>query len=281
MAAICQHNNETAKLCIRINTARITVVDFLNCYEEQHIQVEQGLYLPEAVWLAQVGAITELPGYEQGWFFVQDEAAQLVARLLLPMPPGNCLDGCAGLGGKTATLATLLPRESRVMAVEPDHRRQQLFRENMTRLGLGEISLHAGSLGEYAAKTDSLFSAVLIDAPCSGLGVTGRHPDIRWQRQEEELMLFQSKQVAILQEAAPLVAPGGVLVYATCSTEPEENDAVVARFQAACPGFLLEDAALSLPAAARHLVDAQGFLRTIPGLQGGDGFFGVRFRRSG
>lgn len=281
MADICRSNNSPAKLCLRVNTTKVTVPDFIETLAEHQIPSEAGRYLPEALWLDQIGAIADLPGYREGWFLVQDEGAQLIASLLFPFPAGNCLDGCAGLGGKTATLATLVPQGVKVVAVEPETRRQCLFQENMARLGLTGITLFPGTIAEYPWRREEEFAAVLIDAPCSGLGVTGRHPDIRWQRREEDLLVFQEKQVAILLTAAPLVMPNGVLVYATCSIEPEENEEVVAKFQEAYPSFVVESAALILPESARELVDGNGFLRTIPGPSCSDGFFAARLRRQG
>jgi 16S rRNA (cytosine967-C5)-methyltransferase len=282
LAAICGSNSQPAKLCLRVNTAMISVVDFLDNLAEKGIQAEAGALVPGAVWLGEGGAVADVPGYTEGWFFVQDEIAQGIGGLIVPCPPGNVLDGCAGVGGKTAVLAAMVPGGGRVVAVEPHQLRQTLFLENMERLHLHEVALFAGSLGDYAASDiASEFAAVLIDAPCSGLGVTGRHPDIRWQRQEADLLVFQAKQLAILQEAAPLVAAGGVLVYATCSTEPEENEAVIALFLEGCPQFVMENAADNLPDAAKHLVDDTGFLRTVPGHQGCDGFFAARMKRIG
>jgi len=280
MAAICRSNSETARLCLRVNTAIISVPDFLGVLVEKGISAEPGALAPEAVWLEEGGAIADLPGYAEGWFFVQDEIAQCIGGLILPCPAGNYLDGCAGLGGKTAVLAGIAPDGVNVIAVEPHRLRQGMFQENMARLGLKGVVLFSGTLAEYAAsRAPGDFAAVLIDAPCSGLGVTGRHPDIRWQRQADDLPTFQANQLAILHEAVPLVAGGGVLVYATCSTEPEENEAVIALFMKAFPQFAIENAAGSLPLASRHLVDESGFLRTIPGFQGSDGFFAARMKR--
>lgn len=281
VAAICLSNSQPARLCLRVNTAMITVADFVGLLAAKGVAAEAGTLAPASVWLEEGGAVAELPGYNEGWFFVQDEVAQLIGGLILPCPAGNWLDGCAGVGGKTAVLAGLAPAGVKVVAVEPHRPRQLLFQENMARLGLQGVALFAGTLTEYAASRPGEFAAVLIDAPCSGLGVTGRHPDIRWQRREGDLLGFQAKQLAILREAAPLVAKGGVLVYATCSTEPEENEAVIALFLQELPQFAIEQAAGSLPGAAQHLVDGAGCLRTIPGAQGSDGFFAARMQRIG
>ena len=280
MEAICQSNSRVSRLCLRVNTAIIAVVDFLCALAAKGILAEAGALAPEAVWLLEGVAIADLPGYGEGWFFVQDEIAQVIGGLILPCPKGDYLDGCAGVGGKTAVLASFAPDGVTIVAVEPERHRQRLFHENMTRLRRPDVALFCGSLGEYAAGSGrSDFAAVLIDAPCSGLGVTGRHPDIRWQRQEADLLGFQAKQLALLQEAAPLVAEGGVLVYASCSTEPEENEVVIDLFLEKFPQFVLENAAGSLPPAAQHLVDAVGFLRTVPGSPGSDGFFAARMLR--
>ncbi|MDD5757590.1 MAG: 16S rRNA (cytosine(967)-C(5))-methyltransferase RsmB [Desulfobulbaceae bacterium] len=280
MTALCASNSRNATLCLRVNTAKITVSDFLARLAEQGLEAETGALVPEAVYVNEAGAVADLPGYGDGWFFVQDEIAQCIGGLVLPCPAGEYLDGCAGLGGKTAVLAAIAATPAKVVAVEPQRLRQGLFKENMARLGLQDVQFFAGSLREYALSQPARkFAAVLIDAPCSGLGVTGRHPDIRWQRQAEDLLVFQTTQVAILREAAPLLADGGVLVYATCSTEPEENEEVISLFLQEFPSFAIENAAGSLPASARHLADEAGFLRTVPGIHGSDGFFAARLQR--
>lgn len=280
MTEICRSNSRPARLCLRVNTAAITVADFVALLAEEGIGAEAGSLVPEAIWLEEAGVVAELPGFADGLFFVQDEIAQGIGGLMLPCPTGNWLDGCAGVGGKTAVLAVLAAQGVKVVAVEPHQARQELFQENMARLRLQEVELFPGTLAEYAASHPAHdFAAVLIDAPCSGLGVTGRHPDIRWQRQASDLPNFQAKQVAILREAASMVAKDGVLVYSTCSTEPEENEAVIALFRRAFPQFAVVNATGCLPPAAAHLVDETGFLRTIPGPHGSDGFFAARMKR--
>jgi 16S rRNA (cytosine967-C5)-methyltransferase len=139
----------------------------------------------------------------------------------------------------------------------------------------------AGTLADYAARHEGGgFLGILIDAPCSGLGVIGRHPEIRWLRQKADLVGYQRQQLALLTAAAPLLAAGGVIVYATCSTEPEENEVVVRRFLASHPDFFVVNAGDVLPASASALVDDEGFLRILPGDHGLDGFFGARLVRA-
>ena len=279
LTCICQSNQSPAGLCLRINTARISPADYAELLSSRQIPWRWGRYLPEALWLEEGGAVEELPGYREGYFWVQDEIAQMIPQLLRPCPPGDWLDACAGLGGKTAILAGMLPPEVSLVAVEPQARRQRLFAENAARLGISGVSLYAGDLAAFQAGPGGAFAAVLVDAPCSGLGVTGRHPDIRWQRRQGDLARYQARQLAILRQAAELVGSGGVLVYATCSTEPEENEEVVAGFLAGGRRFARESAAGSLPPAAQTLVDGEGLLRALPGGPTGDGFFAARLRR--
>ena len=151
----------------------------------------------------------------------------------------------------------------------------------MERLEISGIELFRGSLQEYrsADKSGRLFNGILLDAPCSGLGVIRRHPEIRWNRKPEDLAAYQRQQLELLNLATGLLGAGGVLVYATCSTEPEENEEVVQRYLAAQPQMLLENGAQRLPAAARCLVNDKGYFRTMPGQIELDGFFGAVLRR--
>ncbi|MFA7384464.1 MAG: RsmB/NOP family class I SAM-dependent RNA methyltransferase, partial [Desulfurivibrionaceae bacterium] len=188
------------------------------------------------------------------------------------------LDGCAGLGGKTLHLAQLLPDSARLVAVEPSLKRQALLRENMQRLGGPEIEIQGGTLQEFAGQRQEGFAGVLIDAPCSGLGVIRRQPDIRWQRSLAALTGYQARQRELLAAAAGLVEHGGVLVYATCSIDPMENDEVIGAFLQEQPEFSLSPAREYLPEAAKGFCDGRGFLKTTPE-QGLDGFFAARMER--
>ena len=209
------------------------------------------------------------------------------------------LDACAGLGGKTGHLAEILPAGSRLAALEPEAGRFGLLAANLARLGLtvrsappGEaariqpsspaegIVIYPQALAEFARQavlaTDfSPYRGILVDAPCSGLGVIRRHPDIRWNRQAFDLPRYRRQQIELLQTAAGLLAPGGVLVYVVCSNEPEENEEVIAEVLRTRSALALTDARPWLPAAARDLVDEQGFFRSRPEL-GLDGFFAAR-----
>ena len=276
---ICWINNTQPVLVVRVNSRRITTDDWLILLREKGIECERGLFAPEAVRITNFqGTVTALPGYGEGFFVVQDEAAQLVTPLLAPFITASYLDGCAGLGGKTLHLAQLLPEGARLVAVEPSLKRQALLRDNLQRLGGPEMEIQGGTLQEFAKRRQGGFAGVLVDAPCSGLGVIRRQPDIRWQRSLEALQVYQARQRELLAAAAGLVEKGGVLVYATCSIDPLENDEVIGAFIDEHSEFLITPAQEYLPHAAREFCDGKGFLKTTPE-QGLDGFFAARMVR--
>ena len=274
----CALNNIEPPLSLRVNSRRTGRSILRALFEKSGIIAQNGFYSPASLLIpAFPGGITSLPGFDQGHFQVQDEAAQLASLLLGPLPARcHVLDGCAGLGGKTSHLAELLPPDGAIVAVEPDTRRYGLLRENLQRLGLSEqVRAVRTDLHHYAATRPHPFDAILIDAPCSGTGVIRRQPDIRWNRQPEDLALYQRAQLQLLEIAASLLKRGGTLVYATCSLEPEENQEVIRLFCERCPRFTVDNAALLLPESARRLVDAAGFFRPCPA-DGLDGFFAAR-----
>jgi 16S rRNA (cytosine967-C5)-methyltransferase len=280
--ALCTADNTPPVLCLRVNTRKVSVKSFLGICRQAGLVPQQGDFAPAAVRLPGYrGPVTAIPGYGEGFFQIQDEAAQLVSLLFAPAGAGNFLDACAGLGGKTTHLAELLPEEGRVTALEPSPKRIEQLQANLNRLDLAaKVTITAGELENLAAPPPAaLFQGILVDAPCSGLGVIRRHPDIRWNRTPEELGRYQEKQLMLLAAAARLLAPGGVLVYATCSTEPEENEEVVEQFCRRQEDIAGTNCREFLPQAAAGLVDDKGFLRTLPGEQEMDGFFAARFTK--
>ncbi|MCL1980406.1 MAG: 16S rRNA (cytosine(967)-C(5))-methyltransferase RsmB [Proteobacteria bacterium] len=276
--AICRINNAEPPLTLRVNTRRTGRALLLEALAKTGIAARKGMYSPAGLVIdAFPGSIVSLPGYEAGHFQVQDEAAQLASLLAGPLP-GRCrvLDGCAGLGGKTSHLAEMLPPDGTMVAVEPDPRRFRLLRDNLRRLGHSQaVQPVRSDLHSYAASRPQPFDLILIDAPCSGTGVIRRQPDIRWNRRPEDLATYQKTQIHLLEISATLLKPDGVLIYATCSLEPEENQEAIRLFIERCPHFVPEDAAPFLPEAARRLVDKSGTFSPSP-TDGLDGFFAIR-----
>jgi len=278
-ATICRENNREAHLCLRTNTTLTTADALLKKLKKEGINAEPGKYSPLAVKLIDYhGPVIHIPGFAEGLFQVQDEAAQLVAMLFGPLQKKRSyLDGCAGLGGKTSHLAQMLPLESKLVAIEPNVGRVKKLRENLARLRLEtSVTIVEGTVDSLLPDMKEKFTGVLIDVPCSGLGVIRRHPDIRWNRTPDDLLRYQETQSVILDSAAQLLAPGGTLVYATCSTEPEENAEVVYKFLAKHSRFSLSRCRDVLPENGTGLVDNMGFFRTLPGQDNLDGFFAAR-----
>ena len=271
---ICRINSMEPQLCL--NSLRVDRDALASLLAAQGIRSEPGEYAPKSLLLPDWrGAVTALPGFADGLFQVQDQAAQLACKLLgLFKAGGRYLDGCAGLGGKTCALAALLPEGASLTAVEPDERRLRLLGENMQRQQ-ARASVFHGTLEAFAATSPPPFDGILIDAPCSGTGVIRRQPDIRWNRQSDDFIAYQKAQLALLNMAATLLAPGGVLVYATCSIEPEENQQVIERFLAENTSFVLTNCQAFLPEAAVELTDEQGCFAPLPDKEI-DGFFAAR-----
>ena len=268
-------NNQPALLTVRTNTLRTTRAALRAALEAEGVQVEETVYSPVGLnILSSPQWLRALKAYRDGWFVVQDQAAQLISALLAPQPGEAVLDACAAPGGKTTHLAELMQDRGSVRALELDASRIPRIGENSRRLGISIIAPAQGDATTYRAGT---FDRALIDAPCSGLGVLRRHPDGRWNKTEQTVSEHASLQRRVIENCSALLKPRGTLVYATCTTEPEENEDVVLAFLAKTgKGFMIDDPRPFLPEQARMLVDERGFFRTYPGAFEMDGFFGVR-----
>lgn len=281
MVEICRLNNCQQPLNLRINPLKKTRQQYLDVCKTRCIEAISGRYGNQTVVLPDYqGTVSALPGYEEKWFQVQGEAAQLVTLLFQPFQRyGHYLDGCAGLGGKTGHLLELLaPYGAKLSAVEPEpHRREGLADTHGKAIDNGSLALYGESLQQFSTNSSLSFDGILLDVPCSGTGVIGRQPDIRWRRKAKEIAQYASTQQLLLATAAKMIKPGGTLVYATCSLEPEENYDVIHSFLTTAPDFILEDCTPYLPDNATSLV-RNGCFHPLP-TDGLDGFFGARLVR--
>jgi 16S rRNA (cytosine967-C5)-methyltransferase len=248
-------NNRPPRLCLAVNRRKGTREELAARLDAEGVSTEPTATAPHGLHVTG-GAALATASFREGWFVVQDEASQLIAELGTIPPKGRVLDLCASPGGKTMTLAARAAGGV-LLACDVRPRRVRLLRQTLQRLQIDAAIVQVASSGELPF-AEGAFDYVLVDAPCSGLGTVRRDPDIRWSRMPADLARFAAAQLVLLQRAARLVARGGTLVYATCSSEPEENDMVVA-------GFLAGDAGFS----ARHLH------RTTPIEAGLEAFFGA------
>jgi len=277
--SLLQANNQPALLTIRANTLRTTRQALRAALEAEGVAIAETDHAPTGLTILDTPQwLRTLQAYRNGWFVVQDQAAQLISLLLSPQPGETVLDACAAPGGKTTHLAELMQDQGAVVALELDASRMVKIRENSRRLGISSIATVQGDATTYH---EGSYDRILIDAPCSGLGVLRRHPDGRWNKTEQTVDEHRSLQLRILQNCSSLLKPGGALVYATCTTAPEENEEVIAAFLARTDGeFSVDDPRPYLPGQARMLVDAKGFFHTYPLALEMDGFFGARMVRS-
>jgi len=280
--ALLRAGNERPTLVVRANTMRVSRDQLLIYLKAEIPEVAACRYSPDGLILHGFqGRITNLRAFKVGWLQVQDEASQLVSYLLAPRPGERILDACAGVGGKSTHLGQMMRNTGRIYALDLYPWRLERLKENAKRLGITNIEVMAADATKAIERLGGqFFDRILIDAPCTGTGVIRRHPDIKWARSPKDLKEVPERQLALLTSLAPLLKKGGVMVYATCSLEPEENEEVVAKFLEKT-NFVLEKAHQFLPEPARALVDEQGFMRTYPHRHDLDGFFAARFRKKG
>lgn len=251
-----------APLWLRVNRLRTDRTAYLAALAAAGIAAEPGEH-PQAVRLMDPAPIRDLPGYADGWFTVQDESGMKVGSALNPAPGSRVLDLCAAPGGKTTHLAELMNNQGQLIACDVDDQRLKTVTDLSKRLGLNIVQtqrLHPERNEEPPAGP---FDAVLVDVPCSNTGVLGRRPEVRWRLKPDEFRTLVPLQTKLLIQAAERVRPGGVIVYSTCSVEPEENRQVVDNVLKALRGLELE-------------ADAE----QVPGLPS-DGGYWARLRRKG
>jgi 16S rRNA (cytosine967-C5)-methyltransferase len=270
-------NNRPAPLTLRANGLRASVGEVRDRLAGAGVTTRPGRFAPDSL-VVEEGHPLRGPDADGGWFIVQDEASQLVALLAGERPGPLVLDTCASPGGKTTAFAAAVDGRGLVIACDVRDRRMTLLRHTVRTAGADNVKLvQADVMAPLPFHT--AFSTVVVDAPCSGLGTLRRDPDIRWRRREADLDTLALAQRRMLAHAAAVVAPGGRLVYATCSSEPEENEDLAAAFLRETPGFTLLDARRAHPALPPGTVDDRGHLRTEPDTHDLEAFFGAVFER--
>ncbi len=266
-------NNEKPYLTLRINAIKTNPQEFKNLLQQVNLKFRPGKFLPEFVQLQNLTNITAWEYFVKGYFNIQDESAGLAVRLLAVAPGMNVLDMCAAPGGKTAYLGSLMNNQGSITALDRYEGRLKLVRKNNERLGLTCVTTIESDALEFESKP---FDRVLADVPCSGSGTLSKKPDIKWKKDIFDLRRMSEIQLKLIAKASTLVKPGGVLVYSTCSIEPEENIEVVKKFLESHPNFKLESAKGKVEDT---LVDENGCIQTLPQKHQMDGAFAAKLIR--
>ncbi len=267
--AIVEANNARPPMTIRLNRNRTTRPDYIHRLQEAGLAARPNRHAADALTLDTPVPVEKLPGFREGQVSVQDAAAQLAAGLLAPGAGHRVLDACAAPGGKTAHLLELCP-EAQVLALDQDAERLIRIGENLDRLGL-RAEVRAGDAGQPEPWWDGVpFDRILLDAPCSGTGVIRRHPDIKLLRRDTDVAELAAGQHRLLHALWPLLKPGGMLVYATCSVLRDENDRQIARFLQDVPS------ALEQPIEASWGIAVAAGRQILPGQDAMDGFYYAR-----
>jgi 16S rRNA (cytosine967-C5)-methyltransferase len=275
--AICSANNAVPPLALRVNTLKASRGQALATLASEGIAAEPAPFSADGIILTSPAAGLRVTApYKEGLIRIQDEASQLIARLVAPQPGERLLDLCAGAGGKTLHLAALMENRGSITAVDLHSARLRMLREEAERLGMTIVETRTGDAATPAESFRGVFDRVLLDAPCSGLGTLRRNPEIRWRITPKDLNKCMQIQKLLLASAAGCVRPGGRLVYSVCAVTPEENEIVIGDFLRNRPDFT-HIPPQEIPPA---LIDAQGFFRSAPHLQAMDGFFGALLIRA-
>ncbi|MBD2021959.1 16S rRNA (cytosine(967)-C(5))-methyltransferase [Leptolyngbya sp. FACHB-36] len=270
--------NHPPHIDLRVNALRSTVETVESAFQAAGIEVHRVPHLPDALRLSgPVGALQALPGYEDGWWMVQDSSAQLVSYLVDPPPGSVVIDACAAPGGKTLHLAERMHDRGTVWACDRAASRLKRLQQNVERLGLQSIKPCVGD-SQDLPQFVGLGDRVLLDVPCSGLGTLHRHADARWRQTPNSVQELCDLQKALLDNAATWVKPDGALVYSTCTLHPAENEQQIEAFLARHPTWQIEPPNPRSPPAA--FVTSEGWVKVWSHRHDMDGFFMVRLRRS-
>jgi len=262
-----------APIWLRVNTRKVSHADFVEALENVDIEYTLSPEHPDAFILSKGYDVTSLPGFDLGWFAVQDGAAQLAAYYLQPEQDESILDCCAAPGGKTCHIIEFQPNIAKIVALEINEKRAAKITENLIRLD-HKANIVMGDASTPEKWWDGqLFDRVLLDAPCSATGIIRRHPDIKWLRKAKDIDALVDLQKQILDAIWSLVKPGGTMLYATCSVLPEENHLQISHFLSRTPNALLDNTFYNDSA------DKPG-KQILPGDQQMDGFYYARLLKS-
>ncbi|HJV67028.1 MAG TPA: 16S rRNA (cytosine(967)-C(5))-methyltransferase RsmB [Geomonas sp.] len=270
---------EPPPLTVRTNTLRVSRSELMERLSEEGVSCSETPWSADGLRLNHSGAITRLPSFQGGLFTVQDESSQLAPLFLDAQSGDRVLDACAAPGGKTTQIAQLMGDKGEILACDVSQKKLRMIKETCERLGISSVRTFAmDATAPSNAIKDVTFAKILVDAPCSGLGVIRRNPEGKWWKSAADLPPLATTQLAILENLSGYLEAGGTLLYATCSTTRQENEEVIDRFLERHPEFVAEDLRALFPSLAPLFTD-RGFFRSWPHRDGMDGFFAARLKK--
>ncbi len=283
---ICAANNEPPHASARVNPLKATRDELLAAMNESGLTVQPSRLSAQGIVAERAGNLVHTDWYNNGSLTIQDESSMLVAAVANPQPGMTVLDCCAAPGGKSTHLAELLRNKGKVLANDVHFHKEALIQQQAERLGLSCVETMVSDALELPYRLhEGSFDVVLLDAPCSGLGVIRRKPEIKWNKTPEDVASLAELQHRLLHRVQSLVKPGGTLVYSTCTIAPEENERTIEHFLRDYPSFELD---ANWPKEALEPLQANGYvpesfegaLQLLPHMFGSDGFFIARMRRA-
>ncbi len=278
---LCDSINRVPDLTLRTNTLFATRDELLVCVQQECEAAAPAPHCPDGiVFSSPQRPIAQWPSFQQGWFQVHSEAAQCIGHMLSPEPGQSVWDACAGLGTKTGQMAMMMHNRGRILATDIVASKLGRLKSEMEWLGVGIVdAVPADLMQPIDRSVTGRYDRILLDAPCSGMGVLQRNPDGKWRNDAATIQANHHRQLALLENVAGRLKPEGLLVYAVCSFEPEENEAVVQGFLQKHPEFVIDQPRLDHVKDHEKLLTSEGFLKTFPHRHHMDGFFAAALKK--
>ncbi len=267
-------NNHPPHVTYRVNSLKVKPDEVANILQKNQVEFSYGRYLPEFIHIEESGLPLDSELIKTGKVFVQDESAGMAVHLLDPQPGEDAIDLAAAPGGKSTYIAALMGNTGNLVSVDKSRQRLAVLNENAKRLGIKNIETVVSDL--FNLSNDRVYDRVLLDPPCSGWGTAGKHSDLRWAKTPDDIKKLSRIQTAMINRAAKLVKPEGVLVYSTCSIIRAENDDIIEDFLSRNEDFVAESGLSCFPP---DVVDKNGYVKTYPSFEKLDGAFAARIRR--
>ena len=276
--SLLEAGNRVPDLTVRANTLKTSAEGLVNALKNEGVEASPGRYVSDAVIIKSQVSVTRLKAFRNGLFQVQDESSMLPAAVLAPQPGEKVLDACSAPGGKATHMAQMMQNKGLITAMDIHEHKLKLIEDAAGRLGTDIIRTELHDAAIPVPQHEGAYDRVLLDAPCSGLGIIRRKPDIKWARENRDIGSITGLQRRLIDSVSKAVKPGGVMVYSTCTLLPEENECIVRDFLNNNDEFYEDDITAYLPPGlAKHA--RGGMIQAYPNRDGIDGFFVARLAR--